>query len=274
MDRVTVVTSFSAEGYELYGRHMIDMFVKFWPAEVTLVVFYDGEPDFSFMHKPKVIEDSEDCKVTEVPISNVHCISTDHYPQFELFRRHHQHDLAAQGRVPRETWSDKQRREGYCYRDDALRFRFQAMVPELARYVAEPDILIWLDGDTRTYAPVTHELIQELIPTGFCCSYLGRTGPHSECGFMAWRLPEAMAMLEEYAYLHISGRIFELDQWNSAHSFDIARGIFLNDNPECKALDLTPGLKGHVWFDTKLGDVMDHMKGKRKNVGKSAEAKA
>ncbi len=38
-----VVTTFSPEGYEVYGRRFIDTFVKYWPSDVLLHVFYEGE---------------------------------------------------------------------------------------------------------------------------------------------------------------------------------------------------------------------------------------
>ena len=43
----SVVTTFHREGYEKYGRRMIETFIKNWPAEVKLYVY------------------SENCEVTE-----------------------------------------------------------------------------------------------------------------------------------------------------------------------------------------------------------------
>ena len=42
MGSVAVVTSFSPDGYELYGRRMVETFEKFWPADIKLYVYYEG----------------------------------------------------------------------------------------------------------------------------------------------------------------------------------------------------------------------------------------
>ena len=39
---VAVVTSFSPSGYDLYGKRMLDTFEKFWPHDVKLYVYYEG----------------------------------------------------------------------------------------------------------------------------------------------------------------------------------------------------------------------------------------
>ena len=43
MGTVAVVTSFSPDGYELYGRKMLQTFARHWPADVKLYVYYEGD---------------------------------------------------------------------------------------------------------------------------------------------------------------------------------------------------------------------------------------
>jgi hypothetical protein len=40
---VAVVTSFSPQGYQLYGKRMLQTFDQFWPKDVNLYVYYEGE---------------------------------------------------------------------------------------------------------------------------------------------------------------------------------------------------------------------------------------
>ena len=40
--KYTVVTTFNAEGYNTYGRRMIDTFLQTWPQEVELQVYAEA----------------------------------------------------------------------------------------------------------------------------------------------------------------------------------------------------------------------------------------
>lgn len=42
-----VVTTFHKEGYEKYGKKMVDTFGKYWPKEVKLTCYYENmeEPE-------------------------------------------------------------------------------------------------------------------------------------------------------------------------------------------------------------------------------------
>ena len=40
---VAVVTSFSPSGYKLYGKRMLETFEKYWPSDIKLYVYYEGE---------------------------------------------------------------------------------------------------------------------------------------------------------------------------------------------------------------------------------------
>ena len=40
--KYTVVTTFNAEGYNSYGRRMIDTFLQTWPQQVDLVVYTEN----------------------------------------------------------------------------------------------------------------------------------------------------------------------------------------------------------------------------------------
>lgn len=38
----TCITTFSKDGYELYGKKMIDSWLQYWPAETKLLVYHEG----------------------------------------------------------------------------------------------------------------------------------------------------------------------------------------------------------------------------------------
>ena len=40
--KYTVVTTFNKKGYDLYGKRMINSFIRNWPSEITLYVYAEG----------------------------------------------------------------------------------------------------------------------------------------------------------------------------------------------------------------------------------------
>ncbi len=43
MGRIVCVTTFSELGYEVYGRTMLETFEQFWPKDIDLYVYYEGD---------------------------------------------------------------------------------------------------------------------------------------------------------------------------------------------------------------------------------------
>lgn len=127
--------------------------------------------------------------------------------------------------------------------------------------------MIWLDGDVMTFAPLTEDLVDRVMPDGVAVSYLGRVNKHSEIGFQGYRLPEALPFIETFADWYATDAFLSLREWHSAYCFDETVKRF----PDlCRSL--TPTGKGHVWFQSPLGEAMDHLKGnRRKTLGRSPE---
>ena len=44
MRSISVITTFSNLGWKTYGKRMIDSFVKYWPKEIQLIVYYEEKP--------------------------------------------------------------------------------------------------------------------------------------------------------------------------------------------------------------------------------------
>lgn len=241
---LTVVTGFCPFGYRQYGKRMLETFDRFWPRSAELVCY---------THEP-------------IPMPRGHNRLVDDVLPLRSFIARHKSSARAAGREPMTCWKSREREAGYSYRFDALKFCHQAMYPrEVARDMDE-GILIWLDGDTYTHRHVCQDFIETLLGTSDC-AYLGRGDKHSEIGFLAFRLPGARPLLETYSDIYDSDAVFMLPEWHSAYVFDQARK---QSSVTCR--DLTPGGKGHVWFQSPLAAVMDHMKGdKRKIAGRSKE---
>jgi len=243
---VTVCTGFSQSGYRLYGERFLESFDRHWPRSVDLKVYTEER--------------------TEVPRGE--CRSLFDIPGCAAFLDRHRGNVAANGREPRPGWSAKDRRAGYCYRFDAWKFCRMAMIPRDAARDLGDGILVWLDADVMTYRDVPEGFVEGLIGDADV-AYLGRVPKHSETGFIAFRLPEARRLIDAYADLYASDTVFDLLEWHSAYAFDQARGA-----TGITGRDLTPSGRGHVWFQSPLGQYMDHLKGARKTIGASRERPA
>lgn len=232
--RLTVCTGWSPSGWIEYGRKFAESFAKFWPSSVDLVV-YGEEP-------------------VELPRGEFRRLNT--IPGAAEFRAKYADDAKANGRVP----------GGYNFRWDAWKFSPQGFIPQHAAQHCQTEYLCWLDGDVETFTRIRDGFIQELLPDKACVAYLGRN-QHSEIGFQLYRLPDAMPLLDEFARMYRSGDLFRLREWHSAYVWDHARKV-----SGVRAHSLSSG-KGHVWFRTPLGSVMDHKKGKRKATGSEERRK-
>jgi hypothetical protein len=244
MTQTVVVTGFSAEGYELYGRQFVSTFDYFWPKDVRLVCYYET---------PGVIAHRG---------TNISMYKCDGLADF-LHR--HRDNYQAKGFDARGR---------YSFRWDAVKFCKQLFYPEhAAQTMRDGDILAWFDADVVTFRSPPNEFIDYLLGSADVC-YIGRKGGHSELGFWACRLgPMTRYFLVSLADMYRTDRVFTLAEWHSAYVWDHVRRehggslVFGNLTPEAKAVE-------HAWFQCELGKYTDHLKGPRKHKGRSPERPA
>lgn len=174
-------------------------------------------------------------------------------------------NLAAQGKVARPCWKDAERLRGYSFRTDAAKFWKQILIPQAAAEgLADGDILVWLDGDVETIAPVPLDLVPSLLGESEIC-YLGRCRGHSEIGFWAIRISNrTRKFLADIAEVYRSDLVFELSEWHSAFVWDFCRKTVCPPFAESNLCG--PSMAGHVWPHTKLARYTRHDKGARKKL--------
>lgn len=126
-----VITTFSIDGYELYGKRMVNTWLKYWPSNSQLVVYTE---DFNLKEK--------DPRLIELDL-NQSC------PNLQLFK-----DKSNQIQVT----DRKQKR----HIDKAIRWSHKVYAISHALTNAD-DYLIFLDGDTYTSNPVKDNLAQRLV---------------------------------------------------------------------------------------------------------------
>lgn len=234
---IQVVTSFSPEGYSLYGCRFIDTFEQHWPWEnpqknLSLVVY---------------TEDAE----FPGPWGKVRNLLN--VPWCKEFLDQHKNNQTAKGyRTPK-----------YNFREDTWKFcRKVFALNDAAEKLNGDDILIWIDADSFTFADVPLSDVKSWLPNGYAYSYLARPGYHSECGFMMFDLSAMRKFLLHFAFLYKSGEVFELKEWHDSWVFDWLRKKLRMD---IYGYDLNQSRSRADPFDlSPVGQYMKHLKGAKK----------
>lgn len=250
----TIVTGFSHKGLGEYGDRFLQTFKKYNKPKIPLHV-YTGCID-------KKIHGCKQFKQEEIE-------------GLDEFLHYWRDDPTISGKHPVDRWNDKERKNGYSYRFDAMKFCKMVYTMWAAAHrlveegVFETDYMIWLDGDTVVRKDIPENLAVAALPAGYDFAYLGREPRHTETGFLVFRLPEALPILDSWVDFYESGKFIRQNEWHSAYLFDRAREL----HPDIHGYNLTPGGKGHVIHKCWVGKIFDHCKGNRKIRGRSPEAK-
>jgi len=234
---IDLITSFSPEGYNLYGKRCLGSLVKFWPPEVEIKIFCDpplDKYDFRSIYKDNItiLDISQ-----ETPI-------LDYLPDFSWH--------------PRMTSKTNYRLQGvrFCHKVFAM------TVP------GGRETRIWLDADTVTTGLIDLQYLSGCLPAaGETCSYLGRTQwHHSETGWLGFDMNcRGRQFLDSFLDMYRSGNILLLDETHDAFAFDVLRRQkealgwkFRNLSPNAVGLD--------AWGHSPLSQRMIHFKGNEKRL--------
>jgi len=234
----TVVTSFTEEGYRKYGKEFIQSFDKFWPKDVRLVIYYEGNDLREGWH---FIEEVEGLTEWMDAISKFPMMSGD----------------LGDGT--------------YDIQLDARMVRKPLIQMHAANFYGGK--VFWVDADVVTHSPVTHEFLDSVLPDDKFCCYLGREGwsfpDYTESGFLGFNTDHELAnnFFGAYRAVFTSGMIFTLPGWHDCYGFDAARLAFKNIKEVFNNLSshIKPGTTSHPFVNSVLGSVMDHKKGLRKD---------
>ena len=250
--KYTVVTTFNADGLKQYGQRMINAFEQNWPAEVDLVVC------------------KENCTPqTSRPNTRVHDLLNLSSALNTFVERHKNNPLAHGLAGPPEVFDPRK-----SFRWNAVRFAYKIYAISLIANYTSSGWLIWLDADTVTHSPIHLEDLDRLCPSDAMITYLGRGEKyHSECGWVGYNLdhPATRPFIQDLRGLYDSDKIFDLPEWHDSYVWDTVRCRYQDQH---KFYNLTttmpvPGRAGHPFVNSELGRFMDHLKGDRKQEGRS-----
>lgn len=247
--KYSVVTTFNAAGYEKYGQRMIQTFIKNWPNDVELLVY------------------AEDCTVTEsaanLKVFDLNASS----PDLVAFKQRWQGVPKANGDVSQDPVRSKRKDGGKGFKWDAVRFSHKVYAIFAAAKQSAADYLIWMDADMVCHSPVSQEFLQNMLSRDVC--FLGRPGKYTECGLYAINLKTdaGQRFLHQFQHYYDQDTIFEFAEWHDSFVFDRVR-----DSVQCEetdwAAELGPGI-GHPLINSAWGAYLDHLKGARKDAGRS-----
>lgn len=233
-----VVTTTNAQGWEETGRRMAESFVAHWPCDLTVYAeaFDVDVPGVRQRHLPAWME--------------------------EFKAEHSVHPLRVGKVGPRYT---------YIY--DAVKFAHKvAALTDFGDELTD-GVLIWLDADTYTHSEVTEEWLTGLFPEPAYIAWLDRLNSHPECGFVMFRCshPYHRNFMQSFRNLYTSGELFKLRETHDSFALQWLVGTKQASGkiPAPASLSGAARRTSHPAINGPLGACIDHMKGPRKQNGRS-----
>jgi hypothetical protein len=245
--KYSVVTTFNQEGYNVYGRRMIDTFVSTWPQDVELLVYAEG------FDLPS-------------PAPNVQVLNlADHSPELVAFKQQWQHVPKANGDIGLPGSEKK------AFKWQAVRFAHKVYAIFHAAQHTKAEWLIWMDGDMVCHSAISNQQLDKFFPNSAELCFAGRSNKYTECGLYGMRLtsPQIKIWLQKFQHMYDDAEtgIFTLSEWHDSFVFDAVRKQI-----PVQELNWSAGLikgEGHPLINCEWGAYIDHLKGKRKEVGRS-----
>ena len=265
MSAITVVTTFHPEGYSTYGERFLDSFAKRVDKRIKLIVYAEGVKP----HNP----DPSRIEILDQETA---------LPKLVAFKERWKDDPKANGIPPDDIKARRPRDWHKKFKWDAVRFanKTYAVFDACER---SKDWCVWMDADSYIHSPWSYEDFIALLPEDKWLTYVGRgkgsqTWP--ECGFYGLNLNHPICSLFlvefELMYEDAENRMFKLEEWHDSYIFGEVLNYTLTANPNVLDYSADMYLKeaktgggGHPLINGPLGKWMDHMKGGRKDSGKS-----
>lgn len=235
----TVITSFTEEGYERYGKEFIRTFREHWPESVRLVVYYEGDEVFRRLNGWE------------------NYWGVKHVPEFfESLTFDLQH-----GRFPDGT---------YNINYDAGMARKVFMQAHACEQFGGK--VFWIDADSITHAPVQVGFLDEVLPDDKFCCYLGRHTKdgqpwfYTESGFIGFNAghPLAQKFFAAYRSFFLFGVFLLHKRWHDCEGFDQMRVASKQQDAFVNLSEGLPDGTMHPFVNSVVGRYMDHRKGPRK----------
>jgi hypothetical protein len=270
MRKFAAVTTFNKNGLDLYGQNLIDSFCKNMPLEVDLYIYAENcDPIIpnDNNRKIKIIKTERLKELTEFK-EKYSLNSKNIVGNFKDFLFKHKHYKLKKKLQKLSTKS---------YIWNVVRFSHKVYAFLDAAKITDADVLMWTDGDMFVHNQVPMSFLDHLMPEDRLNCYLGRENMHTETGWYSvnLRYPQVTEFLNEYQRMYDDAEngILQLEGWTDCHAYDATMQWHqkkfnsvnknLNEGPEAD--------NNHPLINSELGQYFDHLKGNRKDLGKSVK---
>ena len=260
MTTISFVSTFHKPVLDLYGQRFVDSFSKNIDQQIKLYLY------------------AEDC----VPVTNdprIHIM--DHHatlPKLVEFKNKWKNDPKANGIPPADIKARRPRDWHKEFKWNAVRFANKVYAVFDAAQRCETDWLIWLDADTYVHSSALYMDLQRFTPKRAWMSYLGRGKKWPECGFYGINLKTdaGQDFLKEFerVYEDAENGIFKMEEWHDSFVFEEVRKEIQAKHSKVPFLNISGDVvngEGHPFINCDLGKYFDHLKGDRKELGKSTK---
>ena len=252
--KYTVVTTFNADGYNQYGTRMIDTFLTAWPKDVQLLVYAED------IH---VSQSATNLQVLDLAAASASLVE---------FKRQWSKVPKANGDISKDPVRSLRRDSGKAFKWNAVRFAHKVYAIFHAAKICKTEWLVWMDADMVCHSPIGLTQLDAFFPVTVDLCFAGRSNKFTECGLYGMHLtsPVTQQFLTEFQKMYDDAEagIFTLTEWHDSFVFDAVRHKL-----PMQELDWSPGLingEGHPIINSEWGAYIDHLKGNRKNKGRSS----
>ncbi len=245
MPVVHAAATFHAEGYERFGKEFIASFRRHWPKETKLWIFAEG-------CKP------EGCD--RVIVRDLHEDARD----LVDFKQRHAANPGARGHFG----------ETYQYMLDSVRWSHRIFALREAALRSDADVLVNIDADIVCFQDMPMEFLATLMPEEADIGFMPRKNIYSECSFVLYNLrnPVVRKFILDHTDYYTHDKIFTLTRWTDCHAFDSMVAAHRKAG-DLKFYNINEGVPDsmHPFVNGPLGRYMDHLKGGRKDEGRSSD---
>jgi len=244
MNKYVLVTSFNKDGFEKYGRRMLDSVAKHWSSDIDIRIWYH---DFDLLAEDGLPE------ADHITYHNLNDVS-----ELILFRNR------LKDFEPPNWRMDVVK---FCHKVFAITETCRSLVSDPEDQT--PYSLLWLDGDTMTTDRVEPAWLDSILDLSHDVTLLERpVADYAETSFMRFALwPDreaAFNVLEDVRAAYDSLEVRGYREWHDGFVFQ--RIINLHQNHGLLVQNLSPEAKTLDAFHTSpLADKMEHFKGAKKD---------
>lgn len=249
MKKFSILTTFPEKYYTLYGKKFIETFDTYWDKTIPLYVYFEGPKDhevYQLQNERIFILDYD----TECP---------------------KQVDFEKRNAKNKKIFIDSY----FNIKEAAVRFshKVYALTYHCKKNISH--YVVWLDADTITIGDVDSTWLDKLTHKNCYISTLVRVNVPIEAGFILLDTthPYHKEFIYRYEDIYNSDKIFGYKEWHDGYLLDLLIKA-MHKEEKIKIFNLSPpnyGKHGHPFVEGILGEKLDHLKGKRKQLGYSVE---